>query len=228
MRRTDRLFDLIQIIRDGRLHKATDLAERLEVSVRTIYRDMDTLVGSGIPVEGERGVGYILRAPIFLPPVTLSQVELEALHLGAALVQQTADPELQQAAKRLVSKVDQVMPDGREPPKQGWGVAVFGAPDVQASFTHLPTIRRAVREKQVLEIDYAKGDGTPSRRFIHPLQLEYWGQAWTCTAWCETRKDFRVFRIDRIRGLIAAERHFVDETGKRLRDYLEINGYPET
>ncbi|GAA6208882.1 hypothetical protein NBRC116601_21750 [Cognatishimia sp. WU-CL00825] len=165
MRRTDRLFDLIQIIRDGRLHKATDLAEQLEVSVRTIYRDMESLVGSGIPVEGERGVGYILRAPIFLPPVTLTQVELEALHLGAALVQQTADPELQIAAQRLVQKVDQVMPDGRKPPQQGWGVAVFGAPAVQASFAHLPVFRSAVREKTILEIQYARQDGQTSRRF---------------------------------------------------------------
>ena len=98
MRRTDRLFDLIQLLRDGRLHKASDLAEKMEVSVRTIYRDMDTLVGSGIPVEGERGVGYILRAPVFMPPMALTQVELEALHLGAALVRQTADAELQEAA----------------------------------------------------------------------------------------------------------------------------------
>ncbi len=120
MRRTDRLFDLIQLIRDGRLHRAADLAERLEVSVRTIYRDMDTLVASGIPVEGERGVGYILRAPIFLPPVTLTLTELEALHLGVALVRKAADPELQQAASSLSDKIDQALPDTRRLRAGAW------------------------------------------------------------------------------------------------------------
>ncbi|WP_299937077.1 YafY family protein [uncultured Pelagimonas sp.] len=227
MRRTDRLFELIQIIRDGRLHKATDLAEALEVSVRTIYRDIETLVGSGIPIEGERGVGYILRAPIFLPPVSLTEVELEALHLGAALVQRSADPELQQAARRLVDKVDQVMPDARKPPSDGWGLAIFGMDSLQASFAHMPIVRAAIREKQVLEIDYARADGQGSRRFIRPLQMEYWGQVWTCTAWCETRDDFRVFRIDRMRGVLEAGRSFVDEPGKRLRDYVLREGFEQ-
>ena len=227
MRRTDRLFEIIQIIRDGRLHKAQDLAEQLEVSVRTIYRDLDTLTASGIPIEGERGVGYILRAPIFLPPVTLTQVELEALHLGAALVQRSADPELQQAARNLVAKVDQVMPEARKPPDEGWGMAIFGSDDIQASFAFMPLIRSAIREKQVLTLDYARADGQTSRRHIRPLQMEYWGAVWTCTAWCESRDDFRVFRIDRMCGVLKADRMFQDEPGKTLRDYVLREGYAE-
>ncbi len=221
MRRTDRLFDLIQLLRDGRLHKASDLAEKMEVSVRTIYRDMDTLVGSGIPVEGERGVGYILRAPVFMPPMALTQVELEALHLGAALVRQTADAELQEAAERVLGKVDRAMPDPMFGALDGFGKEIFAAPEVEASFAQMPMIRRAIREKLVLLIDYTTLDGRHSRRRIRPLQMEYWGRAWTCTAWCEIRDDFRVFRVDHINEALISEDFFEDEPGKTLRDYMK-------
>ena len=154
MRRTDRLFDLIQLLRDGRLHKASNLAEAMEVSVRTIYRDMDTLVASGIPVEGERGVGYILRAPVFMPPMALTQVELEAMHLGAALVRQTADPELQEAASRVLTKIDQAMPEPMFGALDGFGKEIFAAPAVAASFAHMPVIRKAIRAQLVLVMDY--------------------------------------------------------------------------
>ena len=113
MRRTDRLFELIGILRDGRLHRAADLADRLEVSQRTIYRDMETLQTSGVPVEGERGVGYMLTAPITLPPLNLTLTELEALHLGIAVVAEAADPELQSAARSMADKIDAVVPEDR-------------------------------------------------------------------------------------------------------------------
>ncbi len=221
MRRTDRLFDLIQLLRDGRLHTASGLAEKMEVSVRTIYRDMDTLVASGIPVEGERGVGYILRAPVFMPPMALTQVELEALHLGAALVRQTADAELQEAATRVLTKIDQSMPEPMFGALDGFGKEIFAAPEVEASFGNMPTIRQAVREQMILLIDYTALDGRNSRRRIRPLQMEYWGRAWTCTAWCETRQDFRVFRVDRIHEIIVPGDRFEQEPDRTLVDYLK-------
>jgi len=221
MRRTDRLFDLIQLLRDGRLHKASDLAEKMEVSVRTIYRDMDTLVASGIPVEGERGVGYILRAPVFMPPMALTQVELEALHLGAALVRQTADAELQEAATRVLTKIDQSMPEPMFGASDGFGKEIFAAPEVAASFNNMPTIRRAIREQLVMLIDYTTLDGRHSRRRIRPLQMEYWGRAWTCTGWCEERQDFRVFRVDRINDILVPGDRFEQEPGQTLVDYLK-------
>ena len=221
MRRTDRLFDLIQLLRDGRLHTASDLAEQMEVSVRTIYRDMDTLVASGIPVEGERGVGYILRAPVFMPPMALTQVELEALHLGAALVRQTADTELQEAATRVLTKIDQSMPEPMFGALDGFGKEIFAAPEVAASFSNMPTIRRAIREQLVMLIDYTALDGRQSRRRIRPLQMEYWGRAWTCTGWCEERQDFRVFRVDRINDILVPGGRFEQEPGQTLVDYLK-------
>jgi len=221
MRRTDRLFDLIQILRSGRLHRASDLAEHMEVSVRTIYRDMDTLVASGIPVEGERGVGYILRAPVFMPPMALTQVELEALHLGAALVRQTADAELQDAANRVLAKVDQAMPNPMFGTLDGFGKEIFAAPEVEASFELMPLIRRAIRERLVLAIEYLALNGNRTRRRIRPLQMEYWGRAWTMTGWCEVREDFRVFRIDRIETCLDTGETYTEENGRDLATYLK-------
>jgi predicted DNA-binding transcriptional regulator YafY len=221
MRRTDRLFDLVTALRDGRLHRAQDLAERLEVSVRTIYRDMETLQASGIPVEGERGVGYMLTAPVTLPPLTLTLLELEALELGMAVVAEAADPELQSAARSLSAKIDAVIPADRAPPKEGWGFAVYPFADAARGFRHMPSLRGAIRARQKLDLAYRDAEGKPSSRTIRPIQMEYWGRVWTLTAWDETRGDFRSFRVDRIEELRALPELFVDEPGKSLADYLD-------
>ncbi|MEM8633102.1 MAG: YafY family protein [Pseudomonadota bacterium] len=220
MRRTDRLFDLIQILRDGRLHRAQDMADRLEVSVRTIYRDMDTLMASGVPVEGERGVGYMMTAAITLPPLNLTLTELEALHLGMAVVGEAADDELKAAAASLSSKIDAVLPEDRRAPPTGWGFAVYPFADAAKGFQHMPKIRAAIRARQKLRITYASLEKQETRRTIRPLQMEYWGRVWTCTAWCELRADFRVFRVDRIGKLRVMPQLFVDEPGKTLADYV--------
>jgi predicted DNA-binding transcriptional regulator YafY len=221
MRRTDRLFDLVTALRDGRLHRAQDLARRLEVSVRTIYRDMETLQASGIPVEGERGVGYMLTAPVTLPPLNLTLLELEALELGMAVVAEAADPELQAAARSLSAKIEAVIPADRAPPKEGWGFAVYPFADAARGFRHMPSLRAAIRSRQKLALAYRDATGRASSRTIRPLQMEYWGRVWTLTAWDETRTDFRSFRVDRIEDLRALPELFVDEPGKSLADYLD-------
>ncbi len=220
MRRTDRLFELIQILRDGRLHKAQDLARALGVSQRTIYRDMETLQNSGIPVEGERGVGYMMTAPITLPPLNLTLNELEALHLGMAVVSEAADEELQSAAKSLAAKIDAVLPEDRAAPPNGWGFAVYPFADAAQGFRHMPALRAAIRARQKLRLTYTALDGAGSTRTVRPLQLEYWGRIWTLTAWCELRDAFRVFRVDRVEALDVLPELFADEDGKRLEDYL--------
>jgi predicted DNA-binding transcriptional regulator YafY len=211
----------VTALRDGRLHRAQDLAERLEVSVRTIYRDMETLQASGIPVTGERGVGYMLTAPVTLPPLNLTLLELEALELGMAVVAEAADPELQKAARALSAKIDAVIPADRAPPKEGWGFAVYPFADAARGFRHMPSLRAAIRARQKLDLAYRDGEGRSSSRVIRPLQLEYWGRVWTLTAWDETRNDFRTFRVDRIEALTARPELFVDEPGKSLADYLD-------
>ena len=219
MRRTDRLFEIIQILRDGKLHRAADIAERLEVSVRTIYRDMDTLMTSGVPVEGERGVGYMVREAITLPPLTLTPEELEALNLGMAIVAEAADPDLKRAAQSLAAKVDAVLPVETIAEADAWKFAVYPFTDAARGFAQMPTLRAAIKARQKLHLGYRRIDGTLTDRKIRPLHMEYWGRVWTLTAWCEARQDFRVFRVDLIETAIALPELFVDEPGKMLRDF---------
>lgn len=220
MRRTDRLFDIIQILRDGKLHRAQDIAARLEVSTRTIYRDMDTLVASGVPVEGERGVGYMITEAISLPPLNLTVAELEALNLGMAIVAEAADPDLKAAALSLADKVDAVLPTKTIADADQWKFAVYPFADAARGFAHLPTLRAAIRAKQKLCLTYTSKDARVTTRTIRPLHMEYWGRIWTLTSWCELRDDFRVFRVDLIQTAEALPELFVDEPGKTLADYV--------
>ncbi len=219
MRRTDRLFDIIQILRDGKLHRAQDIADRLEVSVRTIYRDMDTLVASGVPVEGERGVGYMVREQITLPPLNLTPAELEALNLGMAIVAEAADPDLKAAAETLANKIDSVLPTQVVAEADTWKFAVYPFADAARGLAHMAPIRAAIKSRQKLRLSYRRIDGVLTERVIRPLHMEYWGRVWTLTSWCELREGFRVFRIDLIESVSPLPEVFADEPGKRLSDY---------
>lgn len=215
--RSDRLFQLIELLRDGKLHRAADLAARLQVSPRTIWRDMATLQASGLPVEGERGVGYMLTAPITLPPVALTQQEMEALRLGIALVASAADPGLSYAAHTLGQKIAAISPSAGSPPPVD--TFVFASPEAARAAPFLQELRAAIAAAEKLAMDYRDLAGRDSRRLIRPLQLEYWGRVWTLTAWCEKKRDFRAFRIDLIRTLERTGQYFVAEPGKTLADH---------
>lgn len=214
MRRADRLMKLIQILRDGVLHKASDLAAATDVSLRTIYRDMDTLIASGVPIEGERGVGYRVTAAITLPPLNLTMTEVEALHIGLQAVGQNADVELSAAARTLSAKIDAVMPEDRTRAPTGYGFAVYPFADAARGFEHLPMIRQAIRTRQKLRLGFPDGDRT-----VRPLQLDYWGRLWTCLVWCEKTRGFTELRIDQIETLKILPSLFVDEAGKTLADF---------
>lgn len=219
MRRSDRLFDAMQILRDGNLHRAKDIAQKLDVSLRTIYRDMDTLIASGVPIEGTRGVGYKISPAVTLPPLTLTPSELEALNLGIAIVAEAADPDLKAAAETLAEKVDAMLPERGIADSDIWKFASYPFADAARGFSHMATLRTAIKARQKLRITYhSKGDRITTRK-IRPLHLEYWGRIWSLTAWCETRDAFRVFRVDLIQSADALPELFVDEPGKRLEDY---------
>lgn len=220
MRRKDRLYELIQILRDGRIHTARDLAEKLGVSLRTIYRDMETLMSSGVPVEGERGTGYAMTAPITLPPLNLTLTELEAMHVGMAVVQEAGDDELKRAAASLAEKIDAVLPEDRTAPSAGWGYAVYPFAEAARGFEHMAPLRAAIRTRRKVEITYEDLKGEVTVRIARPLQLEYWGRVWTVTTWCELTNDFRVFRMDRVRAIDITFETFDEEPGKSLKDYL--------
>ena len=210
MRRTDRLMNLIRLLRDGQLHRAADLARATGVSLRTVYRDMDTLAASGVPIEGERGTGYRVTAAITLPPLNLSMPELEALHLGLAAMRQAQDPDLAAAASSLAAKLDGVLPEGNVSST----LAVYPFADAARGFQHLPKIRSAIRARQKLALTIAGRDRT-----VRPLQLDYWGRLWTCIVWCDTTRKFDDLRIDQITALRVLPSLFVEEEGKRLSDY---------
>lgn len=222
MRRADRLMSLIRHLRDGELHRAADLAKAMKVSLRTIYRDMETLAASGVPIEGERGTGYRVTAAITLPPLNLSMAELEALHLGLAAMGQAQDTDLAAAAASLAAKLDGVLPEGNAP----HALAVYPFADAARGFQHLPKIRSAIRARQKLALTIAGKDKT-----VRPLQLDYWGRLWTCIVWCDTTRKFDELRIDQISGLRVLPSLFVEEEGKRIEDYHRsraLSGKDET
>ncbi len=221
MRRSERLVELVEIMRDGRLHLARDLAQAVEVSERTIYRDIATLMASGVPVEGERGVGYLMREPVFVPQLAFSLVEMEALSLGMSIVQEIADEELRHGARTLHDKLASVA-SNRNKAAVPWGYGLYEFERVRRGLQFMPILRRAVRDRMKLKIDYKSLSEARSTRIIRPLQIEFWGKVWTLTAWCEKRSDFRVFRIDRILACQQTGDHFKDEPGKTIEDYLNI------
>lgn len=219
MARSDRLFDLMQHLRAGGVHRAEDLAQALDVSVRTIYRDMDTLVSSGVPVQGTRGTGYTIAPVTTLPPLSLTAEELEALNLGIAIVAEAADADLKTAAQSLADKIDAALPERGIAQAEAWKFATYPFADAVRGFAQMPTLRAAIRARQKLRLTYhSKGDRITTRT-IRPLHLDYWGRVWTLTAWCEKREDFRAFRVDLIQSAEALPEMFVDEVGKRLEDY---------
>lgn len=213
MPRADRLTQLIQILRDGALHKAADLAAATGVSKRTIYRDMERLASAGVPVAGERGIGYWVTAQITLPPLNLTTEELEALHLGLSVIADAGDETLKDAARTLSAKVDAVLPEDRETAPTGWGVAAYPFADAALGFQHMPQIRAAIRARQKIAVEL---DG--KRQILRPLKLDYWGRVWTCMAWSETAAAFTDLRLDQITELRVLPELFTDEPGKRLSD----------
>jgi predicted DNA-binding transcriptional regulator YafY len=226
MRRADRLFRIIQLLRGrGRARTARWLAEQLEVSERTVYRDVRDLIASGTPIEGEAGVGYTLRH-YDLPPLMFDADEIEALALGARVVQAFGDEDLARAAASVVSKVEPLRP-ARRRPRLG-GSALFGPPragaTVRSGVAHLFVVRAALGNRHKLRIRYRKEDGAESDRVVRPLGAFFWGWNWTLTAWCELRTDFRNFRLDRIVEVVATQERFEDEDGRSLRDYLRAIG----
>ncbi len=222
MSRHDRLLDLVRLLSDGRLHRAEDLARRLGVSQRTIYRDMDTLIASGVPIAGERGLGYAATAEITLPPLNLTLAELEALHLGLAVVGEAGDEELKDAARTLSQKVDAVLPEDRSARGQSFGFATHAFAEASRGFRHMPAIRAAIRARQKLRL-LLPGDPQP-RRVVRPLRLDYWGRVWTVTAWDETTAAFAVLRVDLLEEILVLPQLFVDEPGRTLADYYATLG----
>jgi predicted DNA-binding transcriptional regulator YafY len=218
MRRADRLFRIVQFLRSRRLTTAAWLAEHLEVSTRTIYRDIADLCLSGVPIEGEAGVGYTLRQKIDLPPLMFERSEAAAVELGLRFVTAYAGRPLSTAAVSAMAKVRTALPKGVA--LESVPVSLYVPRNVTSSFAGLGQVFEAIEAKRKLRIRYADASDCETERVIWPLAAFFWGSAWTALAWCELREDFRSFRLERIAGLECLLDRYPDKPGRRLMDYF--------
>lgn len=224
MRRADRLFRIVEYLKARRQAVTADkLADELDVSVRTIYRDIADLCRSDVPIFGEAGVGYTLDRDYTVRPLIFDVEELDALALGAQMVGSWGDPEIARSARRAIDKITSVLPEPLR--AEIFQTALFSPPSqakvpVKIDF---PALRRAIRKRNKVEFRYEALNGKKSQRIVRPLCLAFFGPVWLFAGWCESRQDFRNFRLDRMTRLKVSDTLFTDEIGKRLIDYRRQN-----
>ncbi len=222
MRRADRLFQIVQLVRGRRLSTAEFIARRLEVSVRTVYRDIADLQRQGVPIEGEAGVGYRMRAGFDLPPLMFTRDEAQALVAAVRLAQPRLDETLAARAESALSKILAVLPAAARAAAES--LAVYAPPvgPDAATRRRLEQLRLAAEARHVVRLVYLDLKGERSERRLRPLGSFFWGQVWTLAAWCELRQAFRSFRVDRIEALEVLDERFRDEPGKTLPDLFRL------
>jgi predicted DNA-binding transcriptional regulator YafY len=222
MRRADRLFRIVQFLRAGRLQTARGLAEKLQVSERTIYRDVQDLQLSGVPILGEAGVGYTLRRDYDLPPLMFDHREITALVLGSRMVAAWGDAELASAANDALRKIEAVLTPALRDRIDAvpLHVPAYGLQNQGAARQVLEQLRGAIERFRIVEAAYCDEKSQVTERRLRPMALLFWGNVWTLVAWCELRMDFRSFRVDRFRSLLVLEKNFTLERGQRYEDFL--------
>ncbi|MEM7235767.1 MAG: YafY family protein [Planctomycetota bacterium] len=222
MRRADRLFRIVEYLKARRdVVTAEDLAAEMETGVRTIYRDVSDLRASGVPIVGEAGVGYLLDRDFVVRPLMFDVDELDALSLGAQMVESWGDSDIARSARRAIDKIAAVLPEVlAEETKRSvaYACASRGRPAVGID---LASLRRAIRNSRWVEISYTDESGQRTERRIRPLCLVFIAPVWLLASWCEVRRDFREFRVDRIAELRITDETFPDEAGKTLSDLQE-------
>lgn len=224
MRRADRLFEIIQLLRSRKRTRAADLASHLGVSERSIYRYISDMVARGVPIEGEAGVGYIMRPGFDLPPLMFNETEIEALLMGARIVQSWADPELAASATTAIAKIRAVSP---EPLRKQLDFVRLWAPADHARepiAIDQAALRRAIRQQRKISFVYRDLKDQTTERIVRPLIMAFYGPVWLLAAWCESRAGFRVFRIDRMSDFLVLETTFEREPGRTAEDFLKRCG----
>jgi len=223
MRRSDRLFDIIQRLRTAsRPVTAATLAAGLEVTPRTIYRDIATLQARRVPIEGEAGVGYVLRKGFDLPPLMFTIDEVEAIAVGARLVRRLRDPKLQEAADAVLAKVTVVLPDRMRSHLSATPIYVSPGITAEAQGADLADMRAAIRDSRKLYIAYADEKGRRSNRTIWPIAMAYYVDVTLVGAWCELRADYRNFRVERIQSSKVLDEHFDQDNGRLFREWSAL------
>jgi predicted DNA-binding transcriptional regulator YafY len=223
MRRSDRLFDIIQRLRAAsRPTTATTLAEALEVTPRTVYRDIATLQARRVPIEGAAGVGYVLRKSFDLPPLNFTIDEIEAIAVGARLVNRLKDPALQQAAESVLAKVTVAVPERLRPHIADAPIYVSPGMTPGAEGADLAEVRAAIRDSSKLYIAYADVGGRRTNRVIWPIAMAYYVDVTLIGAWCELRADYRNFRVERIAASRVLDEHFDQDNGRLFREWSAL------
>lgn len=225
MRRADRLFQILQFLRGGRLTTAAQLAEKLEVTPRTIYRDVAHLIGSGVPIEGEAGVGYLMRDGYDLPPLMFTHDEIVALVSGARMLQTWGGTKMAAAAQEALVKIDAVLPEEARRQAGQVNVHVMSMPWQRGHWRDFLDRFEAASETQTrLDIGYRDENDAETRRIVRPLGVWFWGKVWTAICWCELRNDFRMFRLDRVTTMEELDR-FRPEKHQTLKAFYETEAY---
>lgn len=200
---------------------AQQLADVLEISVRTLYRDIQALVLSGVPVEGEAGIGYRLRPGYQLPPLMFDAEEVLALLVGSRMVRAFTDPDLARAALRAESKIRSILPPDlqQKAARQPYRIPVLQR-DERARIVHRD-LRRACESQRCVQIDYLDRQEAATTRVVYPLAIMGWRESWSLLAWCEMRQAYRNFRLDRVHALTLLARSFEVTDTCSLQHYLQ-------
>src|SRR5215475_2914994 len=222
MSRAQRLLDLIQALRRHRRPvSGAALADAVGVSLRTLYRDIETLKAQGAHIDGEAGVGYVLRPGFMLPPLMFSEDEIEALVLGSRWVHQRADRALAEAAANVLAKIGAVLPKDLRDTLDDSGLLIAPGDPIAAGDAQLPKIRQAIRRERKIGISYQDKDGAATKRTIWPFGVGFFEKSRVVMAWCELREDYRHFRTDRIVTLTPTERRYPRRRQVMLKDWRE-------
>lgn len=227
--RTQRLFDLIHLLRKHRYPvSGKQLAEELNVSLRTVYRDIVTLQGQGASIEGEPGLGFVLRPGFMLPPLMFSEEEIEALVLGSRWVACRTDKKLRQAAANVLAKISAVLPDDLRQQLEFSSLLIGpNKTTIENDDEKEALIRLAIRKEDKLQMTYIDVKGEESQRIIWPLAIGFFEELHVLVAWCELRESFRHFRIDRIINLTELKTRYPQNRQILLKKWREINNIPE-
>lgn len=220
--RAKRLLDLIQLLRSHRFPvSGAVLAAALGISLRTLYRDIATLQAQGASIDGEAGLGFILRPGFMLPPLMFSEDEIEALVLGARWVADRADAQLGDAARSLLAKVSAVLPQDLRAGLDQSALLLPPGQAIASGTIDLAVLRRAIRAQRKLAISYVDGQAARSQRVIWPFALAFFDSVRVVVAWCETRADYRSFRCDRISELSVSDTRYPKRREILLHDWRE-------
>lgn len=223
MRRSDRLFDIIQRLRTAsQPTTAAALAAALEVTPRTVYRDVATLQARRVPIEGAPGIGYVLRKSFDLPPLNFTIDEIGAIAVGARMVHRLKDPKLQEAAQSVLAKVTVAVPERLRPHIADAPIYVSPGMTAEAQGADLAEVRAAIRDSRKLYIAYADEQGRRTHRTIWPIAMAYYVDVTLVGAWCELRADYRNFRVERIASSRVLDEHFDQDNGRLFREWSAL------